>query len=389
MMSGNPCREPNMIPATFRARNFRVLPHLDWSPSGLCLLTGANGTGKSTCLDALKFLRVLFERGHQEAVSHVGGSHFRSFGTDPTQTVEFEVEVGDLRWSLRFPMSTAGLATTFGEELHRGDTTLLRAGLHEDWWTLGAERRALDSTRCGLKVLYDQGGDPDLEPLAQTLRGIRVYESYWLNQVKRWEPVDPRYAYLHRTGQNLWSVLANWKAAPRRYGERFEWVLRWARRAFPDLISAIEFDQGLPYIFTPGSAELADALPPARLADGLLVGLLHLTALSDADTHSLIAFDEVENHLHPHAIRTLLEAMRERVDDTGCTVLLTTHSPVVLNGFRDAPEQVFVLESRRREDPLPVPMTSLHSEAWLAQAKLGSLYERLAFGAPPKLGTSP
>ena len=32
---------------------------------------------------------------------------------------------------------------------------------------------------------------------------------------------------------------------------------------------------------------------------------------------------------------------------------------------------------------MPASMTALHSAEWIAQAKLGTLYERLAFAAPP------
>lgn len=64
------------------------------------------------------------------------------------------------------------------------------------------------------------------------------------------------------------------------------------------------------------------------------------------------------------------------------TILLTTHSPVVLNAFRDEPENVYVLEKSTSSECVPVAMSELHSEEWLAQAKLGTLYEHLAFAAP-------
>lgn len=67
-----------MLAHTFRARNFRVLEPLEWSPSGLCLLCGPNGSGKSTTLDVLLFLRTLFERGLESALSAVQGQYFRS-----------------------------------------------------------------------------------------------------------------------------------------------------------------------------------------------------------------------------------------------------------------------------------------------------------------------
>jgi hypothetical protein len=79
--------------------------------------------------------------------------------------------------------------------------------------------------------------------------------------------------------------------------------------------------------------------------------------------------------------------MRLKSEERALTIVLTTHSPVVMNCFRDEPEQVWVLERARDKASVPSTMTELHSEEWLAQAKLGSLYERLAFAAPQVTGS--
>jgi predicted ATPase len=90
----------------------------------------------------------------------------------------------------------------------------------------------------------------------------------------------------------------------------------------------------------------------------------------------------MENQLHPHAIRSIIAAMRQQAEERDITIVLTTHSPVVLNQFINEPEQVFVLDQNHPDGDVPVRMTDLHSEEWIAQAKLGSLYERLAFSSP-------
>lgn len=366
---------------TLRAENFRAIRRLSWSPEGTCLLAGANGAGKSTVLDVLRFLRTLFERGHETAFVAVGGDHFRSHDAAEDEPVVLELTIGAIRWVLRFPMTLAGLKGTYGEELFHDGEVVLRASMFDDGWTLGAERLLHGhEPRCSAKVLWDRGDARWMTPLVELLGGTYVYRSYALDHVRRSEAVTTGASFLHGTGRNLWSVLSTWKASAMHYEGRFDWVVSKGRDAFPELLGSIEFDRGLPYVFSPRASDPAEGLPPARLADGLLTGLLHLTAVAGAPRGGVIAIDEIENQLHPHAIRRLLVAMRERAEAHDLTVVLTTHSPVVMNTFRAMPEQLFVLQADRPSQP--VSLLDLHDEDWLAQFSLGDLYDRLEFGAP-------
>ncbi|MFO0590213.1 MAG: AAA family ATPase [Polyangiaceae bacterium] len=371
---------------TLRARNFRAIEKLDWSPEGVCLLCGPNGAGKSTALHALRFLRTLFQFGHEAAFQAVGGQFFRRLGTPGDEPVVFELEVGDILWKLRLPMSSQGMKGTYGEELYHGGDLVFRCAMFDQEWSLGAERLPLDEVRCCAKVVTDMSLERReyewIKPLGEVLSGIRIHDSYWLNHVQHPQQPDSRNVYLAENGRNLWSVLANWKSSPLRYKGQFEAVLSAAKKAFPELISTIEFDRGLTFLYPPGVSDPDSGLPPSRAAEGLLTGLLHLTAVIGAKSGGIVAIDEMENQLHPHAIRSLIETMRKQAEEKNLTVILTTHSPVVLNSFRDEPEQVYVFDRSRPDLAQPAAMTDLHSEEWLAQAKLGTLYDQLAFGAP-------
>lgn len=369
---------------SIHARNFRVLNRLDWSPTGVCLLSGANGAGKTSVLDILLFLRVLFERGHEAAFQLVGARYFRSIDVSEADPVELELRLDAIVWKLRFPMAASGIKDTFGEELLLDGARMLHAAMFEQTWLLGSERVPIDEVRCGAKVLWDRGNAEWMRPFVDAIAGISVFKSYWLNQVQRSDVVVERQSFLNRTGNNLWSVLSNWKSAQIRTEGRFEWVMTEARKAFPGLISTVEFEDGFPLIFAPDARDPERGLPPERAADGLLAGLLHLTAVAGARRRAIIAFDEMERQLHPHAIRLLLAAMRQRAEEMDLTIILTTHSPVVMNEFRDELDQVFVLDRAAVSNEFPVKVTDLHSEEWLAQARLGTLYDQLAFGAPPK-----
>ena len=368
---------------TIRASNFRVLERLAWAPRGLCVLSGANGTGKTTTLDALRFLQAVFLWGHDSGLRRVSGAQLLRMQAPPDEPVVFSIQTGDLRWVLRFPMSAQGLQGHFGEELHRGDQVVLRAGMHQDHWFLGTERQEHgEEPRCCAKQLWDRGGSPWMRPLVDLLTGLRVYDAYSLNQVKRVEPVSQGDAFLHGTGRNLWSVLSNWKGAPLRYRGQFDWVMAEVRRAFPGIAGTVEFDRGIPYLFGPGAKDAAEGLLPSRVADGHLTGLLHLTAVAGAVNGSLIAFDEMENQLHPHAIRTILSAFQQQVEERELTIILTTHSPVVLNELADSPERIHVLQGGRG----PTTLDRIHDPSWLAHFSLGDLYEREVF-APQTAGS--
>lgn len=363
-----------------KIRNYRALAEIDWSPEGVCLLTGPNGVGKSTLLGALKFLRTLFAFGAESAV-HFTSGNFRRIGLDSGETVEFSLYTGKVCWQLRFPRSTRPEENFYGEELRYDEKVILRAELFDSTWVMGEDRRPRDEQRCCARLAWDQFQYEWMKPFVALIDRIRIYDGYWLNQVKESKAADKQ-SYLHSTGKNIWSVLANWQSAPRLYRDQFGWVLKKATRAFPSLLQSIEFDRGYPSIYMPGVTDPADDVSPEFLADGLLTGLLHLTAVAGAKDGSIIAIDEVENYLHPHAIRVLLDAMEEMSELRDLTILLTTHSPVVLNHFNENSNQVYVLGHDDSSATMPASLSDLHDEIWLAQFKLGSSYEALRFGSP-------
>lgn len=103
----------------------------------------------------------------------------------------------------------------------------------------------------------------------------------------------------------------------------------------------------------------------------------HTHALAFASPGDVLTFDEPENSLHPHGIRQFVTLARERtesVDDL--TIVLATHSPVVLDEFRAEPDRVFVLKYGHN----PVALDTLHDRRWLAQFSLGDLYTCGKFG---------
>ncbi len=95
-----------------------------------------------------------------------------------------------------------------------------------------------------------------------------------------------------------------------------------------------------------------------------------------------MAIDDFGNDLHPYAIRELTDAFREWAEERDLTVCLASHSPVLLDEFKEQPESVFVME--RGLDNRPVRLTDLYDQDWLARFSLGRLYEHGEFGGQKK-----
>jgi len=379
---------PTSSPWRLRVHNLRALPEVDWSPSGVCLLAGPNGSGKTTLLRALQFLGAYYRDGRTTALQTLGGpSNLRRLGAPDDDPVVFEFEHNDARWTVEIPIEGVGVHPYYGERVSRGDTVLLAANRYVSTVEyLGKMHERKDGDRSAVRRAMPNL-PPPLTPLFKRLQSVRIHYSYWLNVARQQGAgSDTPNEFLHPTGRNLWAVLRHWQTqadSSPEVASALEWVLEETRKAFPDIFADLEFDEaGEPRFRIPGEDQ---GLQVHLAADGLLVGLMHLTAVAGAPQGSILAFDEMENQLHPHAIRSILAAMRERADELDLTIILTTHSPVLMNEFKDEEESFYVLD--RPTDgtgPLPTPLPTLKDPAWLRHFALGDLYDREEFAAPTR-----
>lgn len=376
--------------ATLVLSNFRGIQGAVWSLGEVNLLAGANGSGKSTLLEALSFFRHYYQHNLQGALQILGGPSGLRYKLAPAQeTIRFILEVDTISWEIELAVEDGGVDPNPGEVLRLGDEILFRRALFSKDWFLRGRKSRLDAGQCCLRMLYGRE-HPEAEAISAFvtfIKGIQYYRSYNLQGIREQPEVPNGEAQLNASGQNLYGVLRNWQGAPRRFDDRFEWVMHHLRRAFPSVIDHIEFDslnnQVLARFFPSGSTRSDHSLPLQKASDGMLVGLLHLTVLAGSRDGSIIAFDEMENQLHPHAIRTILAAARQLAEDRSLRIVLATHSTVLMNEFKQHPEQFFVTE-KGKEGSFPSPLNELHDPDWLAHFSLGDLYERLEFGSPKK-----
>jgi predicted ATPase len=183
---------------------------------------------------------------------------------------------------------------------------------------------------------------------------------------------------LEPQGRNLFTVLRNWRDQS-EHEQRFTFVMEGMAECFPGF-KRLDFvgwgpRQGaeLPQ---PGSS---DKLQPSDWSDGFLSALCLLTAAASVE-NGVLAIDELENSLHPELIVRMMELLREWSRKKDVTVILATHSPVVLDQFRDEPERVFVMDPNAEKNP--IALDTLKKRDWLQHFSIGDLYAHGEVGSP-------
>lgn len=183
---------------------------------------------------------------------------------------------------------------------------------------------------------------------------------------------------LEPQGRDLFTVLRNWRDQS-EHEERFTFVMEGMADCFPGF-KRLDFVGWGPR----QGAELpqqgiSDKLQPSDWSDGFLSALCLLSAAASVD-NGLLAIDELENSLHPELIVRVMELLREWSRKKDVTVILATHSPVVLDQFRDEPERVFVMDPNAEKNP--IALDTLKKRDWLQHFSIGDLYAHGEVGSP-------
>lgn len=368
-----------------KVRNFRGLRSVDWSPSGVCALVGPNGSGKTTLLDVMALLRDSLDRGLARAFeAHGGMGDTRNVYAAEGEPFDFEVSDGSVAWQLAPVQTPIGFRPA--ERVTESGALLVQREAGSDTaQILGDDVPARDVlafhilTEWKLRTSIPPSQTDVAGSLARLLQRYRLYENYDLRTLRRSGSTDSADRRLAGDGNNVFSVLRNWRDK-RDDRHRADFVIEGLREMFGDFFEDLDFGKAGQVVGADLHLRGGKKIPANLAPDGWYAALLHLTALASTDKGDVIAIDEPENALHPHAIKLLLELMRDWSQRHSTTILLATHSPVIIDSFKTRPEQLYVMEPSAPTQP--VALSELKEPEWLAHFSLGALYAREEFGAP-------
>ncbi|GAB3916933.1 hypothetical protein GCM10028804_04130 [Larkinella terrae] len=86
-----------------------------------------------------------------------------------------------------------------------------------------------------------------------------------------------------------------------------------------------------------------------ELSEGTLYFLALLCIIHQPNPPKLLLLEEPEKGIHPRRIKEVVNFIFRLADEKDIQVIMTTHSPIVLDMFKDMPESVFIFDKNNDE----------------------------------------
>ena len=367
-------------------KNYRSLRDVRVDLKNLNVFIGANATGKSAILDALRFLsEAIRTRSFRVPAYARGGILNMAWKGREAEEVEFTVVIGGDRrfyWEVRltrtghqdFTVTERVRETTEGSP----PTQLLESDRGRGWWWSGEGSKGVDllqePTNCALASASADASFPARE----------VAEF-----IARWGFFDPS-PFLLRRDWNLPDA-----DSLDVYGRNLAETLYDLPN--PELIKVVDATRsvvGMPTRVEPRMSEdqerfyfvqhepgLRFSVNQMGVSSGTLRMLALMTALYGQQGTDLMGIEEPENYIHPAALYAFAEHINAAKDRL--QILITTHSSLMLD-LLDDPASIIIV---KRDENLGTYVQSEPNPDGVRKALeasgfgLGQYYETRGFGA--------
>ena len=376
--------------SSISVKNYRSLHDVRVDLKDLNVFIGANASGKSAILDALRFLsEAIRARSFRAPANSRGGILNMTWkgrdarGRDADE-VEFVVVIDGGRrfeWNVRLVREDRDFVVAENvKETTEGSppTDLLVSNKGEGWWWSREESRGVDllqePTSCALSAASSDATFPARE-VADFIAKWGFFDPSPFLLRRDWSPLDAD--SLDMYGRNLAETLYS---LPETRLKKVVSATQSIVGVPTSVVPRITEDQER-YYFVQHEPGLHHTVHQTGVSSGTLRMLALMTALYGQQGTALIGIEEPENYIHP----TALHAFAEHIDATkgSLQILITTHAPLMLDLLDEPASIIFV----RRDDSFGTYVQSEPNPDGVRKALeasgfgLGQYYETRGFGA--------
>jgi predicted ATPase len=313
---------------------------------GITVMVGANNSGKSNALAVIKFLAEASRQGTQEAVRVMGG-----WDSVLSRNARGGLEIG-MKARFERRMAHYKLAQEWRDDLHLefGEVGNFRTDKLSEVPALESYLKA--TTVSDLSV-------PSLRKPALVHRD----------------------ASMGPDGLDTAAVLDRLSGEQPSLRDAIDGIVRGTAHEVKRVITRLGPEPGTKVL---GVEEADGSVYGAEeMSDGLLLFIgLAAAAQLKMGTPCILAIEEPERGIHPRRLRELLDHLL-RLTQSGVQVVLTTHSPTLLDEFRDSPESVLIFERDTKGTHITRLSDRPDWEKELKGAPLGELWYSGVLGGVP------
>lgn len=352
--------------------NFKSIKNLDLNLSGINILIGSNGAGKSNFIQFFDLLQKISRYNLSEYVVANGGANtFLHFGIKNSSEIKGVFYWGQNSYEFILAADT-GNNFYFKSENAEIEPNLLNEPTHSGFSQNKANRFLLAEHEKNSQTVKD---------IIHAVRSLSVYhfqDTGLTSKIKRECDVNDN-RFLRSDASNLAAFLYLLQQKYPEILRRIEQTLRITAPFFDKFLLAplelnnerirLEWKQA-------GTDEYFNA---SYLSDGTLRMICLITLFLQPNAPDTIIIDEPELGLHPAAIE-LLSALIKSAAAEGKQIICSTQSVTLLNHFR--PEDIIVVDRKNGESIF----NRLDENAladWLADYSIGELWEKNVIGGRP------
>jgi len=350
---------------SIHVKNFKTLRDvtIPLAPK-ITVMVGANNSGKSNALAVLKLIGETFRRNsYPEALKAMGGAwaiRSRPGTQDPAVAISSEFSPGD------------EVTVTLGwqEPIEEGQSSITMSAFHHgSILALAKDRKRNEADWNSFRPA-----------LARYLSGISVFD-FSVAAVRAPSMVQQN-VKLGTDGQNSAAALDALAGDQPNLRDAIEAEVKAALPDVKRLLTRPGPQTGTKVLGV--EEKSGEVFGADALSDGLVLFIgMSIAAQLTSSEGGLIAIEEPERGVHPRRLREILDQLL-RIAQRGRQVVLTTHSPTLLDEFRDYPESVLIFD--RDENGTHVTRLSDKPE-WIESLKegpLGDIWYSGILGGVPK-----